>query len=645
MLKASAFALVLLATLLVARSAAAEAHVLTPKAEPTLMAAFSRVAAPCAASLESIGIDRSRVTLRYERPRFEIVIVHPDASAEGHRVGPYRVLGGATPECPDAPSLFAERLAAQSLEDPWELLPEPSADRPRWGPPLPPWARAIAGAAIVLAHVAVFLLLALSAFVRKTADARAWLVAPLAVAVLAWCARLAIVPVVFNWYSITPESPVWILLRGQGFVGLEELFQRLPFAGADVDHVFAFVRISGALACGLAVLLAERLGVSRRDAVIVGVLMALSPALVRMGASDAPHPIALTLWMAFCLAWERARSRGARGVAALIFVGALLPLVRAETWIWLLAAVALFPPRRSTPRSSWLVLGATCTVAFVVALPALRAAQELHGGSLLAWLSLPVKMCGGLSLAPWVSACVVLFGLAVLVRSDRSLAVRWTLAVLAVGLPVLASEHTDVNALTMRYYLPLAFLVELAVAVALSKIGDALAPRFAVASLIGATLLCAAEARGWLAADRQYVFRHEVDFLRTAIARLPRDARVCMLDPAMNQDWPGTHVDLDSAWSPRGGGKYVGLEGRLVTVAKEVPDFDQCSHYYETAACFLDPKDHRTRDDVEHVLRICAAWRTHAEGEPLAEAWTAPVSQGTTFAPERVPLRLFRVRP
>ncbi len=644
MLKASAFTPVLLATLLVARVAAADVHVLTPKAEPTLKATFSRVDAPCAASLESIGIDRSRITLHYERPHFEITLVHPDASKEGHLVGPYRVLGGATPACPDAPSLFAERLATQSPEDPWERVREPSADRPQWSPPFPPWARALGGVAVLLVHAALVILLAVTAFARKAADVRAWLVAPLAVSVLGWCARLATTPVVFNWYSITPESPSGIVLLGQGFVGLEELFQRMPFAGADVDHVFAFVRFSGALGCGLAVLVAERLGIRRRDAVLVGVLMALSPALVRMGASDAPHPVALTLWMAFCLAWERARTGGARVVVAWMLVGALLPWVRAETWIWLLAAVVLFPPRRDTSRAAWLALGVSCLSALLVALPSLRTAQELRGGSLLAWVSLPVNACSGLSRAPVVLACLVLAGLVVLARSDRSLAVRWGLAVLAIGAPVLASGHTDINALTLRYYLPLAFLVMVAVVVALSALGDVLAPRLAVAPLIAATLLCTAEARGWLATDRQYVFRHEVDFLRSTIARLPSDARVCMLDPAMNHDWPGTHVDFDSAWSPRGGAKYVGLEGRLVTVAGDMPDFGQCNHYYETAACFFEPKDARTGDDVDHVQRICAAWRAHVEPEPLAEVWASPVFQGTPFAVERVPLRLFRVR-
>ena len=589
------------------------------------MAAFSRIA-PCAASQESIGIDRSRITLHYERPRFEIALVHPDASKEGHRVGPYRVLGGATPSCPDASSLFAQRLAAQSLEDPWELVREPSADRPQWSRPFPLWARALGGVAILLAHAALVILLVLPAFARKTADARAWLVAPLAVSVLGWCARLATTPVVFNWYSITPESPSGVVLLGQGFVGLEELFQRLPFAGAGVDHVFAFVRLSGALGCGLAVLVAERLGMRRRDAVLVGVLMALSPALVRMGASDAPHPIALTLWMAFCLAWERARMGGARAVVAWMLVGALLPLVRVETWIWLLATVVLFPPRRDTSRAAWLALGITCLSALLVALPSLRASQELRGGSLLAWVSLPVSACSGLSRFPVVMACSVLVGLAVLARSYRNLAVRWMLAVLVVGAPVLASGHTDINALTLRYYLPLAFLTVVAIAVAFSKLGDVLAPRLAAAPLIAATLFSAAEARGWLAADRQYVFRHEADFLRSTIARLPSNARVCMLDPAMNQDWAGAHVDFDSAWSPRGGGKYVGLEGRLVTVAGDMPDLGQCSHYYETAGCFFEPKDERTADDVEHMQRICAEWRALVETEPLAQAWASPIS-------------------
>jgi hypothetical protein len=167
-------------------------------------------------------------------------------------------------------------------------------------------------------------------------------------------------------------------------------------------------------------------------------------------------------------------------------------------------------------------------------------------------------------------------------------------------------------------------------------------PRLPQLAIGVAALLCAVEMPAWLAPDAQYTFRREAEFLRSSLAPLPTDARVCMLDPAMNQEWPGPHRDFDSAWSPRGGGAYLGVGRRLIPVTDGPDAVDPpCGYYYESAACSFDPADDRFRPDVDRLLSLCATWRERLDAAPLAEQRVAAVSYGVRFAPGQVWLRLF----
>lgn len=652
---------------LVARDAPAQQHVLTRDAEATVRSTFSRIPPPCGASLRSVRIDRTRLTLVYERPDFEVTLVHPTDGAAGLVAGPYRVLDGRPPGCPGAPSELAGRLAEIGPRDPWtELAGPPRApDAPARALPLEgelsASARSVVGGLLLLVHVVLVgaLLLRLA---RRTGTSRErlWRAAWPSIAAAGMAARWLAPHVVFNWYSATPDGNLATLLVSQGAVGLQQVLDRPWMPGAGFDRVVGFVSFSAGLSAGLAVPLAEAAGVPRRGALLTGVALALWPALVRMGASDAPHPIALTLWMALCLAWARLRTasrtgpprraalEGAACGAALVVLGAGLALVRSEAVAWLPAAIALLPPGRKTPRPAWVALALSAAASVVFALPGLREAGRLEGGSLGAvslgpWLAFAFTAARGLSVAPLVVESLVALGVVVMAASSRSLALRWGAAALLLALPALVGEHAQVDPLTLRYVLPLAFLTLLAAVTGLSKVADLLAPRPGAVAATFVVALCAAEARSWLSPDAQYTFRREASFLRSTLAGLPADARVCMLDPAMNQDWPGPHVDFDAAWSPRGGGRYLGAGDKL-RVATAASAEGRCSFYYESTACFLDPEARRFQPDVDRLVSECAAWRERL-GPVVAEERVPALTYGAPFEPGLLWLRVFRVRP
>jgi hypothetical protein len=642
------------------RSARADEPVLTPAAQPVVAAAFARVVPPCGAALRSVRIDRSRITLVYERPAFEVTVVHPEATAAGHRVGPYRLLDATGSACPGAAGDLARGLAEQTLRDPWQ--PARRQDDPRTANRLPAGALSVAGALLVAVHLILILAMVRVATVRGNGSARdrAWRAAPLVVAAAGIVARACVPAVVFNWYSTTPASDEGFVALAQGVVGMQRLAIAWGVPGTGFAHVTAVVCASGGVAAGLAVLVAERVGLPRPVALLTGLLMALWPALVRMGASDAPHPLALTLWLSCCLLWDRARAGRPSAAALLVVPAALLPMVRAEACVWLPAIAVLFPPRRATPRVAWLGLGAAAAAAAALALVPLRENASVSLGSPLAWLVLPFRAGRGLSAAPLALDACVLLGVAMLARDARALALRWIGCGLVVAAPALLGDHGHVDPLTLRYFLPLAFLAALAVARAIRGLAHALAPRRPWVAGLAALLPCAVEARGWLDGDRQYVFRREAAFLRAVLAPtapdgrpasapgpLPSDARLCMLDPAVNQEWSGPHRDFDSAWSPRGGGAYLGLGERLVRLGTgpgEGPP--PCAFYYESAACSFEPGDARFRPDLDRVLSLCAAWRARTAVAARVEQPVAAIPYGARFAADagEVWLRVFPMR-
>lgn len=630
------------------RGARANEPVLTPAAEPIVAAAFSHVAPPCGASLRAVRIDRSRIRLVYEGPAYEVTVVHPDASAEGHRAGPYRLLDPPGSACPDAAAALAQGLAGQSLRDPWQSAQR--QDDPRVANRLPTGAASVAGALLVAIHLVLVLGLVWVALTRRTEAVRerAWRAAPLAVAVAGVLGRACVPVVVFNWYSTSPASDEGFVALAQGVVGMQRVAATLGVPGSGFAHVAAAVCVAGGITGGLSVIVAERVGLPRTAALVAGLLMALWPALVRMGASDAPHPLALSLWLACCLLWDRARAGEMRAAALLVVPAALLPMVRAEACLWLPAVVALFPPRRATPRAAWIGLGAAIAAAAALALVPLRENAAVSPGSLPAWLALPFRVGQGLSAAPLALDTCVLLGVAMLARDAPALALRWVACGLVVALPALLTDHGHVDPLTLRYFLPLAFLASLAVARALVGLALALAPRRPWIALLPAALLCAAEAGRWLAVDRQYAFRREAAFLRAALdGGLPPDARVCMLDPAMNQEWAGPHRDFDSAWSPRGGGAYLGLGDRLVRLRSGPGQgAPPCAYYYESVVCSLDRGDPRFQPDLDRIQSLCAAWRDRLDPAPRVEQSVPPVSYGAPFTAGagQVWLRVFPMR-
>jgi hypothetical protein len=629
------------------RPAHALEPVLTPASEPIVAAAMSRVPPPCGAALQSIQLEGSRIRLAYDHPAFAITIVHPGATREGQRVGPYRVLDEGPAACPQAASQIVAGLQGQSLADPWSMpVEEPEGDAAQRAVeatiaphPVQTWI----GGAILLVHVVLLGALIVRALRRRTSPGlRGWRAAPLAIAILGGVARLATPPFVFNWYSFTEESPARVVDVAPGFVGLERVLGHLWPSGVPMTEVVAFVGVSGGLSAGLAVLLAGTLALPRRTALVAGLLMALWPALVRMGASDAQHPIALTVWLAFCLVWARARERGGGRVALLLVVGALLPLVRVETLGWIPAAVVLLPPRRRTPLASWLVLVVVGIAAAALTLPVRQIGASMEG-SILDWVLSPLTTSRGMSVAPLVLGALGALGLTVLAVANRGLAARLLACALVVALPALVSGKLPANPLTLRYFLPAALVLLVFCAAGLSWLGDLLAPARWLAPVLGVLLLSAAEAPAWISPDAQYTFRHEVPFLRAAMSRLPGGSAVCMLDPGMN-DWPGPHHDIDTAWSPRGGGRYYGMESRLVVVAEPGQDVP-CDYYYEGVTCALDPADPVVGEDAARFRQLCDAWHERIEGPPIATEDRKPIHYGTWLLPGPVHLSLYRVRP
>jgi hypothetical protein len=154
--------------------------------------------------------------------------------------------------------------------------------------------------------------------------------------VLALVLRFAVVASVGNWYGgFLPASGGIGALGELRFGASSAVLQAVVRAVSPwtVEVAFALVRVTGALAIPLVMLLVRRLGGSLSASVVAGLLLAFAPIAVRLSASSSEHVLAGTLALAAWAVWLRSASDPSKLVRALSLVLVVLAvLTRVDCW-------------------------------------------------------------------------------------------------------------------------------------------------------------------------------------------------------------------------------------------------------------------------------------------------------------------------
>ena len=162
---------------------------------------------------------------------------------------------------------------------------------------------------------------------------------------LALLARALVPASIANWYGpFLPPEGLGEQRFGASSTSLQALARALSPWG--VEHAFALMRVTGALAVPLLVLVVRRLGGSLSACALAGVLLALAPIAVRTSASSSEHVLAGTLALGAWAAWLRTPSDPRLAPRLLCLTLVLLAvLARVDCW----PQLALIP--------LWAVLG------------------------------------------------------------------------------------------------------------------------------------------------------------------------------------------------------------------------------------------------------------------------------------------------
>jgi len=436
--------------------------------------------------------------------------------------------------------------------------------------------------------------------------------------------RLLVAPIIANWYSILPTesykqhweyvAPLWgPLLRGLGAL--------LPASIAPLELAAGLSALSGAALAALGPRLSRVFGASKAEAWVFAVLLAVWPAGVLLGASDAQHPTALFFWAVGLLAFgEAVRGRTDYFLPSLL-AAAIMVGLRTETAFWLLLWPLLEMPKRPDLKTilfSGLLIAGFGAVAFVLK-------EQFSNFLELKWmvfLSSPLMIFGGLCES---MPCALFLALALIVGLVFSPGKRLSLlfALLVAALPALFTGIAPDNGLSLRYFLPLglfALFLSLRGFFASSQRLPALAPAFFALAL----LLLVTEAMNSFPAEKHLSFRNEAAFLREQGRNL--EGVVCLLDPGEVREWPGNHKDFDTSYSPRvpeEAGAYLGLALRFrpLTENPETSLFPaECTYYYEGSACFLANTELEPEGrDIRRFRSLCEQWRTKLTAPPVAE--------------------------
>lgn len=437
------------------------------------------------------------------------------------------------------------------------------------------------------------------------ADAR-WPLLAAALLLLALAVRFAVVAAPANWYGAFLPHDGWGDLRfGTGAAVLQAGARAvLPWSA---DLAFALVRVLGALAVPLVVVLVRRLGGPLAAAALAGLLVALAPIPVRLSASSSEHVLAATLALAAWVVWLRAAVDRRLAVRLLAVVLAALAVVTRVDCLPQLAAIPLWttlavPPATPSPLlparrrlrdalGFWLALAVIAAWAWVdLVLPAHHPGPEL--AAVLQTSQRLLSQFWTVTITPphWIPA--PLLGLAILGLAAAAALRRWrlllaVLATLALMFLPLGRNLVHDGLTGARYFVLLTPLLAVVAATTIAWLAPRLAPRRLAAALALFALLLAWTSRP--AHRHETTFQAEHRLLADALAD-PRLAGCTLWSVAPRQR--DREPDLDCCLDP--GRSPLPLRAPAIRFESVPPDRDPddttgCHLHYLGAVCDLDP--------------------------------------------------------
>jgi hypothetical protein len=482
---------------------------------------------------------------------------------------------------------------------------------------------------------------------RAAAAARRFTVALAGMFVLALVLRFGVVASLGNWYgAFVPPSGSSEGLGELRFGASSAVLQIVVRAVSPwtVDVAFALVRVIGALAVPLVMLLVRRLGGSTSASLIAGVLLALAPIAVRLSASSSEHVLAGTLALAAWAVWLRSASEASFVARALSLVLVVLAvLTRVDCWpqlslipLWTLLAKPLDergaswrPLRRRVLDalgfwSIWAALGVYAW--FQVVLPSnhpgpdpagVRATIEVLFSQLWVAASEPPHW-----LSPVCFVLVLLGVIAAAVARRVGLLVAAMMSLALIFVP-LGRNLTHDGLTGARYFvlaLPLLVVVAGQTGDVLERLSTRLPGAWQRPMLIAAMALLAlleglATRTAW---RHEYTFQAEYVFLAEQLSRPELDGcTLWFVTPRQATSEP----DLDCCLAPDRSPLTLvapGVRMRAYPHARPPNDGVGCHLYYYGSVCSIDPKlAPQVPEGVARIRAQCDALRTRGGTDVL----------------------------
>lgn len=470
---------------------------------------------------------------------------------------------------------------------------------------------------------------------------RAWVVAAVIMTGVALAVRFSVEASITNWYGgfLPAQGPGEVRFGASGAV-----LQAAVRAASDWSPGVAFglVRVIGALAIPLVMVLVRRLGGSLLAATAAGVLLTFAPIAVRMSASSSEHVLAGTLALAAWTVWMGTASDGSRRPRVFALVLLLLAVLgRVDCWPQLVT-IALWPVLVRA-RSGWLPLGRRLADAaffgvvwaaigiygyFAIVVPSNHPGPAARSVAYTAKVLFSQLWVATIEPPHWLSP--VTFVLLVTGIVAALLARRWGLVVAGlvthtlIFIP-LGRNMTHDGLTGARYFV---FMLPL-FAVLASALFDLIDARLrargtnqrrtlSIALVVMLGIAAGVSARpGW---THRSTFQEEYGFLAEQLAT--EDVEECTLWFVRPRQ-PVSEPDLDCCLAPDR--SPLGLVAPSVRFrpfrdAKDVPE-DGCQLFYEGALCSIAPElAPENPDGLALIDERCGQLQRLADGAVLGEA-------------------------
>jgi hypothetical protein len=493
--------------------------------------------------------------------------------------------------------------------------------------------------------------------VRAEGDAQRFGLVLALMFVLALLLRFSVVASLGNWYggflpAMAGASSQSVQSLGELRFGASSAVLQMVVRAVSpwtVEVAFGLVRVTGALAVPLVMLLARRLGGTMSASVVAGVLLAFALIAVRLSASSSEHVLAGTLALAAWTVWLRSASDSSLVPRALCLVLVVLAvLTRVDCWpqlslipLWTLLARPLDergaswrPLRRRLLDAlgfwlGWAGLGVYAW--FQVVLPSNHPGPDPAGVRATAEVLFSQLWVAAIEPPHWLSpVCFVLLVLGVIVAA---VARRWGLLLAAlVSLALIfipLGRNLTHDGLTGARYFVLALPLLVVVA---GQIGDAFEqllgklpgvwrrPMLVAGALTLALLEGLAARPGW---RHEYTFQAEYLFLAEQLSLAEQSGHAldgCTLWFASPRQATG-EPDLDCCLAPDRSPLTLvapGLRMRPFPHNRPPNDGEGCQLYYYGSLCSIDPElAPRVPEGVARIRAQCEALRTRGGTDVL----------------------------